>query len=284
MELAKPAPYEIEQGQGENFARALVLGDYVRLLGWNKNGMDLLWRELKAADPKTAYAARIVRMMLDIERDNTYYLQPDDDRLWAFLSARAKWEHLEQHLLMRFAKNAQPDSRVNRPDRRGELWKRGEKLVGDADPIRAGSLAWVMTRYGASKRAIPLLKDVLSREAGAESAGRFAFTLFEAYLHVADWQAAEEIWPAARQRLSPREQPEWLGRIAVLAAKAGDDDDALRIWKTRINYDLTDLDGIDELLEAGMRHPLVQLYKQLAADDPRSTAPGFALQRLEGDQ
>jgi len=281
LELAKPTSREIEQGQGENFARALVLGDYVRLLGWNGNGMRLLWRELKTADPKTAYATRIVRMMLEIERDNTYHMEPDDERLWAVLEARLKWDHAEQRLLMRFAKNAQPDSRRNRPDRRAELWSRGEKLAKDADPSRAENLAWVMTRYGGSKRAIPLLTDALSRYTDDEPIARASFTLFEAYLHVGDWRAAEAIWPAARKRLGPREQPDWLGRIAMLAAKAGDHADALSIWKKRMNYDLTDLRGLDSLAEVGMRDQLVQVYKQLAIDDPESIAPDAALRSME---
>ncbi|MBC8872038.1 MAG: hypothetical protein H8E44_21620 [Planctomycetes bacterium] len=283
LELAKPAPYEIEQGQGENFARALVLGDYVRLLGWNDKGMRLLWPELKATDPKTAYATRIVRMMLDIERDNTYYMEPDDDRLWAVLEARPKWDIFEQSLLMRFAKNAQPQTHRKRPDRRPELWTRGEKLAKDADPSRADNLAWVMTRYGGSRRAIPLLTDVLSRQTDAKSTSRASFTLFEAYLDVGDWRAAEETWPAARKLLHPREQPAWLGRIAMLAAKAGGHADALRIWRKRMNYDLTDLRGLDSLAEIGMRDQLAQLYRQLAIDDPESIAPDAALRSMERD-
>lgn len=283
LELAKPAPYEIEQGQGENFARALVLGDYARLLGWNGNGMRLLWRELRAADPKTAYATRIVRMMLEIERDNTYYMEPDDERLWAVLEARPKWDIAQRHLLMRFAKNAQPDSRRNRPDKRPELWTRGEELTKDADPSRAENLAWVMTRYGGSKRAIPLLQYALSRYTDDEPIARASFTLFYAYLNVDDWRAAEKVWPAARKRLQSHEQPAWLGRIATLAAKAGDHADALRIWKKRINYDLTDLRGLDNLAKTGMHDQLVQLYKQLAIDDPGSVAPAAALRCIKRD-
>ncbi len=284
LELAKPAPYEIEQGQGENFARALVLGDYVRLLGWNGNGMRLLWRELKATDPKTAYATRIVRMMLEIERDNTYFMEPDDHRLWAVLEARAKWDHAEQRLLMRFAKNAQPDTHRKRPDKRPELWTRGEKLAKDVDPSRAENLAWVMTRYGGSKRAIPLLTDALSQYTDDEPIARASFTLFYAYLNVGDWRAAEEVWPAARKRLQPHEQPAWLGRVAVLAAEAGDHADALRIWKKRMNYDLTDLRGLDDMAEADLRGQLVQLYEQLAIDDPNSIAPAAALRRIQRDE
>ncbi len=283
LELAKPAPREIEQGQGENFARALVLGDYVRLLGRNGNGMRLLWRELKATDPKTAYATRIVRMMLDIERDNTYYMEPDDARLWAVLEARPKWGHTEGRLLMRFAKNAQAEPRRKRPDKRSELWTRGEKLAKDAHPSRAENLGWVMTRYGGSKRAIPLLTDALSRYTDDEPIARASFALFEVYLDVGNWRAAEEAWPAACKRLQPHEQPAWLGRISVLAAKGGDHADALRIWKKRMNYDLTDLRGLDSLAETGMRDELVQLYKQLGIDDPDSIAPDAALRRIERD-
>ncbi|MEO8495163.1 MAG: hypothetical protein ABI614_08835 [Planctomycetota bacterium] len=283
LELAEPSAQDLEQGQGDNFARALVLGDHVRLLGRNEEGMRLLWRELAAADPQTAYATRVVRMMLDIESDDSYYMEPDDDRLWAVLEARPKWEFVEQHLLMRFAKNAQPEPRRERPDRRPELWTRGEKLAKNADPSRAECLAWVMTRFDASQRAIPLLTYAISRYADADSISHASFTLFDAHLGVKDWRAAEKIWPAARQRLRPYERLDWLGRIAKLAAAAGDHDAALRIWKTRMNFDLTDLNGLDDLAERGLRNRLVQLYKQLAMDDPDTGAPHAALQLIQRD-
>ena len=55
-----------------------------------------------------------------------------------------------------------------------------------------------------------------------------AFTLFGAYLDTNDWRSAEEMWPIARRRLTPTEIPNWLGRIAVAAARAGEPMEALR--------------------------------------------------------
>lgn len=281
LELARPAPREVENGQGDNFARSLVLGDYVRLLGWNEKGMRLLWRELEASDPTTAFTMGIIDTMLHIERDNTHYLDPGDDRLWAVLAARPQWGFPEHHLLLRLARNAYPDRHSGRADRRAELWSRGEKLCENADPSRAETLGWVMTRHGATKRGIPLLASALSRAGDAEAVSRVNFTLLEAHLDLGDWRAAEAIWPAARNWLTPDEVPPWLARIAVLAAKAGDHDDALRIWTKRVNYDLTDLDRLGDLAKAGMRDRLVDLYRRLATRDPESTAPSAALGRLK---
>jgi tetratricopeptide (TPR) repeat protein len=284
LELAQSEPYEIEQGQGENFARALVLGDYVRLLGFNANGMRLLWREQKMTDPQTVFAKRIIRMMLDIEHDNTFFMQPDDDRLWALLEARPKWDSFEGHLLARLAKNAQPQKRIKLRDRRSELWDRGEKMVKDADPSRVGNLASVMTSYGAPERAIPLLVDALSQHTDPKFIARASYTLFRACMDVGDWRAAERIWPEARKRLQPNERVGRLGYIAVLAAKKGDRDDALRVWKKRMNFDLTDLRGLDNLAKSGLRDQLLQLYRQLAIDDPETLASDAALKRIaEGE-
>jgi len=284
LELVEPAEYELEEGQGENFARSLVLGDYCRFLGPNEASMRVLWRELEAVDPGTAYAWRVVSEMLDTEQNNTYFLEPDDDRLWAVLEARPTWGYSEQPLLMRFAENARRSPRSQRTDRRAELWARAEALVEGADPSRAECLGWVMTRNDEVQRAIPLLVDARSRFTDDESIGRASFTLFDAFLDLKDWRAAEVLWPSARSRLTPRELPEWQGRLGILAAKAGDRDDALRLWKQRSNLDLNDLRGLEELANAGLREELEAFYEQLAADDPESVVPGAALHRLAPDK
>jgi hypothetical protein len=75
-----------------------------------------------------------------------------------------------------------------------------------------------MTRHNASARAVPLLKSAIQRLPDGEKKESATFTLFEAYLDTNDWKAAEDVWPAARRRLTPGELPEWLGRTAVAAA------------------------------------------------------------------
>jgi tetratricopeptide (TPR) repeat protein len=158
---------------------------------------------------------------------------------------------------------------VERPtDQAQKQWERAEGLARDADPSRSLVMGWVMTRSDATSRAIPWLKSALQRLEKPEERERAAFNLFDAYLDVGDWRSAEEMWPAARTSLTPKELPDWLGRIAVAAARAGEQAEALRLWKQRTNLDRVATIHLDEMLRAGLREPLLAFYRKLGEQDP----------------
>ena len=71
-------------------------------------------------------------------------------------------------------------------------------------------------------------------------------------------------------------------RSAVIAAaKAGDADDAMRLWARRVNYRLTDTWGLDEMAKpAGMKARLVAFYTDLAKRCPGNAAVARALKKL----
>jgi len=74
---------------------------------------------------------------------------------------------------------------------------------------------------------------------------------------------------------------EWLSRIAVVAAKVGSRDDALRIWKAVVAVDPSEFRGLEELVKAGLRDELVQVYREFQKRIPASTVPARALKRIE---
>jgi hypothetical protein len=160
------------------------------------------------------------------------------------------------------------------------LWSRAEELAHPADPSRAKTLGWIMTRMNASARAIPLL--VRARETLPEGQEKesVTLTLLEAYLDIADWKGAEAVWPAARARLAAREIPEWQGRIALAAARAGAKEDALRLWRVKSNLDRSDLRSLPELAGFGLEEQLGNFYRRIGEDDPVSWVPATALQLL----
>jgi len=100
-------------------------------------------------------------------------------------------------------------------------------------------------------------------------------------LHTDNWKGAEEIWPTAREHLTPQEIPDWLGRIAVAAAKASAEDDAMRLWRAKTNFDRTDFRQLDELARLGLKQRLRDFYQQMRQDDPVSWAPEAALKLLQ---
>jgi len=230
----------------------------------------LLHTYLALADPAGGHAEQLVNGLTTLERDNTRFLAHDDPVLWAFLDAQSPWDYAEERLLWRLAKNA-----LNGPERDG-VWERAAELCGD-DASRLRVLGWVQTRTEAHARAVPHLVRAVQLSEGDDREGA-AFTLFEAHLKLGDWAEAEALWTEVRGRLTPREQPEWLSRVALGAAVAGEPDHALRVWKQRANLDRSDLRGLEEL--AGMKSRLASFYEDLARAHPDSEALGNAVDLL----
>lgn len=258
-------------------ARAQVIGRYVAYLTRaddNAACRALLWREFADADLASEYAAAIVRRLYDEASAASGPEAAGDERWWRYLAARAQWGDTEERLLMHLSEATPASSQV-----RETLWTRATALA-TGDPTRALVLGWVMTRHGADARAIALLAQAQVHAADGEQRLRAAFTRFEAYLALDDWQGAELMWPSARRQLMPQELSDWFGKIAIAAAHAGAADDALRVWRQRTNLDRAQLRGLDDMVRAGMREQLIAFYGQLGREDPASSAPARALARL----
>ena len=108
-----------------------------------------------------------------------------------------------------------------------------------------------------------------------------AFTLFESLLDIGDWRRAEQAFPLASKRLTPSEVPEWYSQIAVIAAKAGAQADALRIWTSAANVNPARLEHLDQLAENGLRQELIAFYRNMGKQMPRSEVPAKAIAVLE---
>jgi tetratricopeptide (TPR) repeat protein len=261
MQLSSPDPEPTAARRNNSALRSSVLSSYVFFLEHSdreKSAVLLLDRELRQAPLEKTYAQRIVDILLHA-RSSTL-LAVDRERLWAYLAAQPKWARREERLL--WALVEQP------ADQPQGKWQRAEQLAGDGDPSRAHVLGWVMTRSNASAQAIPWLKAAWQRLEKPDEREQAAFTLFGAYLDAGRWRAAEEMWPTARKRLTPNELPDWLGRIAVAAARAGEQQEGLRLWKQRTNLDRGSTKHLDAMLAAGVREPLLAFYRSLAEHDP----------------
>jgi tetratricopeptide (TPR) repeat protein len=257
--------------------RRFILRDYVGYKAGTagaREALRLLCREFDSIRLDTDYAAWLVHDMRDYDQDDAKFLHADNERLWAHLAARTQWGHYEEKLLWRMISNVPAKER-------DPYWSRAEKLVETADPTRALKLGWIMTRTNESARAIPLLRDAVERLPDGDDKKSATFTLFEAYLDTSDWQGAQALWPLVRQRLTPREIPDWLGRIAAAAAKVGAADDAMQLWRAKANLDRSDFRHLDELARLGLKQRLRDFYQRMSADDSSTWAPAAALRRLQ---
>jgi hypothetical protein len=232
----------------------------------------LVRKEFDAAPLESDYARMMVRDLVELDRDNDTFLGTSDDRLWAYLAARPKWDALgyQEWLLIRMIRHSPPADRERH-------WLRAERLAANQDPTRARVLAAVMKNHDAWARSIPWLKDAADRLPDGDAKLSATHDLFDAYLHVADWKSAEALWPIARRPLSPDETASRLGEIALSAAKAGALDDALRLWRAAANVDRGQFLHLTDLAQLGLKARLQGFYEQLHRDDPASWMPGAAL-------
>lgn len=142
------------EGQPELAARNQVLAEYTRFLlgsAGKSSAVALLLRELEQAEIAGPYAALVVDKLAWIEDDRSGFLVVEDERLWSWLAARARWQHTETRLLWRMLAN------TSAADREPHI-ERAADLCADADRSRAATLGWILTRIDASARAIPLFR------------------------------------------------------------------------------------------------------------------------------
>jgi tetratricopeptide (TPR) repeat protein len=274
LALTTPRPEPERQSKGHMDWRGWLLADYARFLArMNRpaEAVALLRQELEQAPATSESTMRAARLLAF---DFAKHLSEDDEVLWTWLANRPKWEHTEERLLWRMLERVQ----------RGDLDKyflRAEELANGRDPSRAYTLGWIMNRMQFPERSIPLLEYAGETAPDDQLKERARLALFESCLDMGDWKRAEQLFPEASKRLTPREVPEWHSRIAVVAAAVGKKVDAIRIWKAVANVNPSELAALDDLVKYGLRGELIAFYNEMAKKMPSSEIPAKVLRRLE---
>jgi thioredoxin-like negative regulator of GroEL len=251
--------------------RLRALNDYIRYLGATNRasqGNALWWQEYDSSSDFN-YHKSIINSIWSCDAS---LLKADNPRLWSYLAQSQNWDYLEEHLLRSMIQSPSFDAKI--------FWLKAEKLLTPQYPTRAKTLGWVMTRSSQSKRAIPLLESACLTLKDKDALRSCRFTLFEAYLDAGQWRQAEKIWTEARRQLTPGEVPNWLSKIALLAAKQGDKKDALRLWQAKDQIDPSDLAPIQELASYGLKPELIDYYRKMDKESPSSQIPKKALKIL----
>jgi hypothetical protein len=254
--------------------RSMAVWDYACCLKAGSGepaALSFLWKEFEANNNQE-FRQRILNDILEsLETDNTHYLSGADERLWNFLTNAKQWDYFEERLLWRMARNTSKDQS-------GKLFRRAEKLAY-GESTREKTLGWIMNRCGQPAHSLAPL-TAACRHLNGEMQKQAFFFLFESYLDLSDWMNAEKIWPRAKELLTETECPDWLGRIAVAAAKRHDKQDALRLWKKKDELDFAALCHLDELKKLGMKQDLIDYYRKKQKSLPSSTVPAEALKFL----
>ena len=282
MKLAKSKQANLKQDQSAQFYLPMIVSSYAQFLRRHESdqaAIKFIWSDFDAASASASassleYRTKLVRdLEQTYETDQTGYLSPVDERLWLLLKQANTWGYTEERILWRMARNA-------KPEQRRQLWKRAEELaLGNSSGEL--TLGWILNRCQEAKRSILLLLAA-SKSNDKNLKQRAQFTLFESYLDIFDWRRAEEIWPAVSVQLTSEEKPDWLSRIAIAAARAGDKENSLRLWQLKDAVDLSAIGNLDEMVKYGMKDKLINYYRELKKSKPMSTVPDAALRKLGG--
>ena len=274
------APYEPHRrGKVPASTRCMALNAYWRYL-CEINQSDKAYRflrtELRRAPDGTQSAHRTMAFLLQLHRDSGRPIDPDDDLLWAYFANNTKWRYPARNLLRSMLLETPSEQR-------DAFWTRVEKLTRNADPTRTLELAEVMLDAGEAVRAIPILQDLAKRADPKRDGPAIAELLFTCHLRVQDWRAAEKIFADSEGREHSRTMA-GLRQLATAAGQGGAAEDALRFWKSRAGLDFTDLNGLKELAEMGLRERLQEYYTATMQRAPDSWVPAKALQLLSEEE
>jgi hypothetical protein len=279
LALTKPMPAPEHASKGDSDPRSSLLSSYMRFLQREKREREavaLLWKELADA-PANAASSITARWLLTWQFEK--HVSVDDAVLWKWLDSHVQWDPLEKILLQRMLES----QRAN-PNQRDELFARAEKLALVGGASRARVLGELESGMGFPQRAAPLLlhaAEQARKELPKEEQNERALSdQLKSSMEKGDWKNAE--------RLSPNPSAWQYTRIAVLAARAGAKDDAMRLWRKAANLDLRvtaipddrGVDPLKQMVDAGMRIELIEFYRDLQTSIPSSKIPPRVLDRL----
>lgn len=218
----------------------------------------------------TISTTEILHMILRSNRQ----INPEEPALWEHLEKKEEWGHAEEVLLKIMIHGAL--AKKNLP-----LIDRAEKLAASDKFGRKSVVGGALAEVGMVDRAIPILEKALQENKDTEYRSGVAFTLFRACLAAGKWQRAERIFDDVKPALDAKSIREQMGIIALVAAKAGAQEDAMRIWRERAALDSGDLHGLDDLAKAGLREHLQKYYRKLKEKEPQNKVADKALDILE---
>jgi tetratricopeptide (TPR) repeat protein len=167
-------------------------------------------------------------------------------------------------------------------EKRAKVWNQlTESALSDVKN-RAFILAEMMKSQGEYKKAVSLLEKSL-KAAPEKTEDDWYFDrenvereLFDAYIGDGDWKNAEKMFFGGF-----RYRGNELGKIAAVAAKNGNINDAVRLWKTNANLDRRNLDGLEELAGNAAKPMLREFYLQMKKRDALTDLADKALKSLQ---
>lgn len=183
--------------------------------------------------------------------------------LWDYFARREDWSRGVQRALWRIAESVEGEDR-------DAVWERAESLT-IGKPERAATLGWIMNRTAEYDRARPLLNAALAGLPPGDLRASAAWTTWENHRDLKDWKAAQTVFDHETFALTPEEKRSCLATMASISLGAGESKEALRFWKRIVDQDRTDVKGLEDLIDGGLKQDLRTYYEALIEREPDCT-------------
>ncbi len=249
--------------------------DALRLSPGPKAAAEWLHGQLEAAPFTGEYAHALFHELVDLDRNRLYLMSSADELIWKYMAANSELDRGESAPLLEFVRKS--DGSIDEA-----AVARMLKLAANASPTRAQVVGTILLGLHRPDAALQWLEIAAHNLPKAQDRSTMAYYLFGMYITKNDYHSAASILP--QEMLSHEELLKAYSDLAVTAAKSGDTAEALRLFRTIVNFNfrLNNPSGylMRQLLSLGMKDQLIGFYTEMAEQDPNSFIPQLAFTLL----
>lgn len=240
--------------------------------------------EFNSVQLETEYARQLAELFFDEDRLDGFclslFVKERKDALPYLLKGRGGRDSSRRHFVWNLVENN--DITEEEMD---FVFSQAERSVTDPTSQWAYAVAGMMVEHK-PQRAIQLLSVFLKNMREKKDDDEYpskedvAVQILEAQIKSDAWKDAEK-FIFANKALTWRLAPLALGRVAMLHAESGNTDEAVRVWRIKINLDRRETYGLSNIVYTKAKKPIGDIYLSAKKDDPNMTIPDLALQLLK---
>ncbi|MEZ5942465.1 MAG: hypothetical protein R3C18_13810 [Planctomycetaceae bacterium] len=270
LKLAKPTPYR--SGKVSPDIRSRLLGQLTEFLSAqdrNQEAFDLLLEELRNSPANSQAAHRAVSLLTNtfkVHKKLQNLLQPDQAELWDWLSRRDEWHRSEQFCLSRLLRLTPVEGRQAAMARIEQL-----ALADGAHALRVMVLAELQEDVEKKKQ---LLAHVAENAHDEKLRQEAESQLRAIQFRQSSWREKELMLTVDGEQF--RLRADALGELAIAAAKDGEFDEAMRLWRRAANCGLRNEQLATSLARLGLREQLQEYYQEVQRRLPTAKLPNVA--------
>lgn len=286
-------PYKAQE---DPYKRIWLIRNYISFMTryheeWMKSSEErlselgkFLRNEFNSVQLETEYARKLAEIFFDEDRLDdfclSFFVRERKDALAYLLKGRPERDYNRRQ----FVQNLVENNNITEEET-DFVFSQAERSVTDPASLWAYEVAEIMVEHR-QERAIQLLSSFLKNMREKKDDDEYptkegvAVQILKAQINSDAWKDAEK-FIFANKALVWQLAPLALGRVAMLHAESGNTDEAVRIWKIKINLDRRETYGLSNIVYTKAKKPIADIYLLAKKDDPNMTVPDLALQLLK---